>query len=109
MAQTCLLEQLFESANQAHNQERRHAPRTSLPQEATLEMRFPDGRIMCVKVLNVSATGLEFECGEHLQVADRVQLRMAGSNAECDFEPFQIARIEPRKGGVWQVGAQRTG
>lgn len=106
MSENCLLQQLSNAAGDLLDHERRDSPRVGLPTETSLDLRFPDGRIMCVRALNVSSGGLEFECGENLHIGQRIQLRLGDSASGASFEAFEVVRVEPGRDGVDAVGAR---
>jgi len=106
MSESCLLQQLTTAASDVLDRERREAPRVGLPAETSLDLRFADGRIMCVKALNVSSAGLEFECGENLHIGERIQLRLGNASSDASFEKFEIVRVEPGRDGVDTIGAR---
>lgn len=104
MVENSLLLRLTERAQQSDRDERREAPRAVPPPHTSLDMRFADGRTMCVTVLNVSARGLELECGEQMHAGDRVHLRLSDA-AAGPYEPFEIVRVRPHGGGMFLAGA----
>jgi hypothetical protein len=65
-------------------------------------MRRSDGNILCVTARNVSEDGVAFECRDHLNLWERIELRLNGVGG--DFERFEVVHMG-REGNHLIIGA----
>lgn len=85
-------------------EERRRSKRTSLPSKLIMKELGGENKQITIKIVDVSKTGLGFECKEQLKIGEVYEAHLTIWTKEVIHAIVQVVRIE-LKGKSYSYGA----
>lgn len=95
------------SREQAENIEKRGFERLPAKPDLYLDMRRPDGSMLCVTVQNVSQAGVALVSRERVLLNERIELRLADAEPLEPFEEFEVLHVTAEN-GRYLIGATQV-
>jgi hypothetical protein len=94
------------SREQLATYDKRENERLPAKPDLFLDMRLPDGSMLCVTIQNVSQAGIALLSRERVRLNERIQLRLADADRDAPFEDFEVLHVTAEK-DRFLIGATR--